>query len=132
MENKIKTTGEAETKEEEGNFTYIYIYTYVYIYIVLSLQLCPTLCDPMDCNSPGSCPWDFPSKNTGVGCPFLLQGSSWPRDWIHISYVSCIGRWILLPLVPPGNYFYIKLRNLPAMQETPVWFLGWEDPLQKG
>ena len=46
MENKIKTTGEAETKEEEGNFTYIYIYTYVYIYIVLSLQLCPTLVAP--------------------------------------------------------------------------------------
>ena len=20
------------------------------------------------------CPWDFPGKNTGVGCPFLLQG----------------------------------------------------------
>ena len=20
------------------------------------------------------CPWDFPSKNTGVGCHFLLQG----------------------------------------------------------
>ena len=20
------------------------------------------------------CPWDFPSKNTGMGCPFLLQG----------------------------------------------------------
>ena len=20
------------------------------------------------------CPWDFPSKNTGVGCRFLLQG----------------------------------------------------------
>ena len=47
MENKIKT-GEAETKEDEGNF--------IYIYIVLSLQLCPTLCDPMECNSPGSCP----------------------------------------------------------------------------
>ena len=21
--------------------------------------------------------------------------------------------------------------NLPAMQETQVWFLGWEDPLEK-
>ena len=21
-----------------------------------------------------SCPWNFPGKNTGVGCPFLLQG----------------------------------------------------------
>ena len=26
------------------------------------------------------CPWDFQGKNTGVGCHFLLQGSSGPRD----------------------------------------------------
>ena len=26
------------------------------------------------------CPWDFPGKNAGVGCPFLLQGSSQPTD----------------------------------------------------
>ena len=37
-------------------------------------QSCPTLCDPMDCSPPGSCPWDFPGKSTGVGCHFLLQG----------------------------------------------------------
>ena len=24
------------------------------------------------------------------------------------------------------------VKNLPAMQETPVQFLGWEDPLEKG
>ena len=24
------------------------------------------------------------------------------------------------------------VRNPPAMQETPVRFLGWEDPLEKG
>ena len=24
------------------------------------------------------CPWDFPGKNTGVGCHFLLQGTSQP------------------------------------------------------
>ena len=33
-----------------------------------------TLCDPMGCSPPSSCPWDFPGKNTGVGCCFLLQG----------------------------------------------------------
>ena len=39
-----------------------------------SLQLCPTLCDPID-GSPPSLPrpWDSPGKNTGVGCHFLLQ-----------------------------------------------------------
>ena len=29
-------------------------------------------------------------------------GSSWPRDRTHISWVSCIGRWGSLPLVPPS------------------------------
>ena len=24
------------------------------------------------------------------------------------------------------------VKNLPAMQETPVRFLGWKDPLEKG
>ena len=34
-----------------------------------------SFCNPMDCSPPGSslCPWDFPGKNTGVGCHFLLQ-----------------------------------------------------------
>ena len=39
-------------------------------------QSCLILSDPMDCSQPGSslCPWDFPGKNTGMGCHFLLQG----------------------------------------------------------
>ena len=53
-----------------------------------------------------------------------------------------------LPLAPPGKccflfmtlgkLFYISsliaqlVKNLPAMQETLVGFLGWEDPLEKG
>ena len=24
------------------------------------------------------------------------------------------------------------VKNLPAMQETQVWSMGWEDPLEKG
>ena len=38
-----------------------------------SRQSCPTLCDPRDGSPPGSCPWDSPGKNTGVGGHFLLQ-----------------------------------------------------------
>ena len=33
----------------------------------LVAKSCPTLCDPMDCSPPGSCPWDFPGQNTEVG-----------------------------------------------------------------
>ena len=38
------------------------------------------------------CPWDFPSKNTEVGCHFLLGGSFLPRDGTRVSR---IGRQIL-------------------------------------
>ena len=39
-----------------------------------SLQLCPTLCDPIDSQLTRlRRPWDSPGKNTGVGCHFLLQ-----------------------------------------------------------
>ena len=38
-------------------------------------QPIPTLCGPIDCSLPGSSfPWSFLSKNTGMGCHFLLQG----------------------------------------------------------
>ena len=49
------------------------------------VQLCLTLCDPMDTRLLR--PWDFLGKSTGVGCLFLLQGTSQPRDQ---TQVSCI------------------------------------------
>ena len=40
--------------------------------VVLVAQSSPTLCNPMD-HARILCPWDFPGKNTGVSCHFLLQ-----------------------------------------------------------
>ena len=37
------------------------------------LQSCLSLCDPME-PSRLLCPWNYPEKNTGVDCHFLLQG----------------------------------------------------------
>ena len=43
----------------------------------LVTQLCPTLCDPMDCSPSGtSVHGDSPGKKTGVGYRSLLQGIS--------------------------------------------------------
>ena len=43
--------------------------------VCLDAQSCPTLCDPVACNLPGSSVHGiFPGKNSGVGCHFLLQG----------------------------------------------------------
>ena len=55
--------------------TLLLYYYYVCKYVcVLVTQLWPTHRDSMDC-SPSRllCPWDFPGKNTEVGCHFLLQ-----------------------------------------------------------
>ena len=54
----------------------------------VSFQLCPTLCDPMDCSQPGSSVYgDSPGENTGIGCHpllqriFLTQGSNPGVHW---------------------------------------------------
>ena len=38
------------------------------------------------------CPWDFPGKNTGEGCHFLLQGIFLTQG-LNLSLLHC--RWIL-------------------------------------
>ena len=47
------------------------------------------------CQAPLSVHGNFPGKNTGVGCHFLVQGIFPTQDQIRISSVSCIGRQIL-------------------------------------
>ena len=57
---------------------------------------CVTLCDPMDCSPQGS-------SVHGIHQARLLEwvamyssrGSSRPRDWTRVSYISCTGRWVL-------------------------------------
>ena len=60
------------------------------------LQLCPTLCSPVDCSLPGS------SVHATLQARILEQvaipysrGSSQLRDRTCVSYVSCIGRQVL-------------------------------------
>ena len=36
------------------------------------------------------CPWNYSGKNTGAGSHSLLQGSSWPRDWIQVSCMQTL------------------------------------------
>ena len=58
--------------------------------LLFRARLYPLFRDPMDYHLPGSsvaCPWNFPSKNTGVGCHFLLQGI-FPTQ--GSNQVSCI------------------------------------------
>ena len=77
------------TRDQIAN---IHCFLFLLFWNVLVAQLCQTLCNPMDCSMPVSsvsgisqarilqwvarllCPWDFPSKNTGVSCHLFLQG----------------------------------------------------------
>ena len=68
------------------------------------LQLCLTLCDPVDCCLPGSSVCEIlQARNIEVSCHFLLQGifptqGSNPR-------LLCLLHWQAgsLPVVPPGK-----------------------------
>ena len=72
------------------------------------------------------CPWDFPGKNTGVGCPFLLQG-------IFLSQglklcLLCLLRWQadslpLCHLEAPINI------STPVIKQIVALFIFWEFPL---
>ena len=68
---------------------------YVRVY-AKSLQSCLIPCNPMDCSPPDS-------SVHGISQARILEwvvmpssrGSSPPGDWTHISYVPCVGRWVL-------------------------------------
>ena len=46
------------------------------------VQACPTLLQPRQLKPTRLlCPWDFPGKNTEVGCHWLLQGISPIQGW---------------------------------------------------
>ena len=55
-------------------------------------------CDPWTIAHRILCPWDFPGKNTGVVCHFLLQGIfPTQRDWTRVSEKAVAPYSRLLP-----------------------------------
>ena len=57
---------------------------------------CLTLCNTMDCGLLGSSVHGiFQAKILEWVVMSSSRGSSQPRNWIHVSYISCIGRLIL-------------------------------------
>ena len=90
-----------------------------------SLQLCPILCDPVDCSPRLLCPWDSPGKNIGLGCHALLQGI-FPTQGLNLSYISCIGRHVLYHATrnAPITSWHIKLTTTKPTWGT-LYFSGW-------
>ena len=56
-----------------------------------SLQSCPNPCNPIDGSPPGSpVPGILQARILEWVVVSFSRGSSWPRDWICVSCVSCI------------------------------------------
>ena len=79
-----------------------YIYQYICQVFRDSSVVRESTCNAGD---PGSIPGS--GRSAGEGIAYLLQD----------SWASLVAQLV---------------KNLPAMKETPVKFLGWEDPLEKG
>ena len=88
----------------------------------MCMQSCPTLWPQGLCSTRLLCPWNFPSKNTGVGCHFLLQGI-FQTQGSNPSFLRLL-RWQAgsLPLHHQGSpiravadvfYFYLLRTRYP-------------------
>ena len=96
-------------------------------------------CNPKDCNPPSSfCPWDFPGKNTGVGCHFLLQAIfstqglnlhllHWQADSLQLSHQGSPehrGEFLKILLVKSSCLFGI-CGELGGSQKRRVSHIQW-------
>ena len=75
----------------------------MYVCVCVCAQLCPTLCDLMDCSLPGSFAHVISQARVLEWVVISYsRGYSQPRDQTCVSCVSCIGRWFFIT-VPPGK-----------------------------
>ena len=75
----------------------------LFIHACPATQSCLTLCDPTDYSLPGSSVSGvFQARILEWVCISFSKGSFGPWDQTHVSYISCIGRWVL-PWAPRGK-----------------------------
>ena len=72
-----------------------------------------------------------------MGLPDISVGKESTRDAEDLSSIPGSGRSLGAGIGYPLQYSWASLvaqlvKNPPAMWETWVWSLGWEDPLEKG
>ena len=88
-------------------------------------QSCLTLCNPMDCSSPGS-------SVLGIFQAIILEwiaiplsrGSSQLRDWIHIS---CVGRQILTTKTPRKSHigWSVQFSSVQSLSHVQLFAMPW-------
>ena len=84
------------TRKLWQQFRWEILMTWTKAVVVTMNKLCPTLLQPHGLWPAGIlCPWDFPGKNTRVGCHFLSPGDLPDPGIEPMSLnVSCIGRQV--------------------------------------
>ena len=110
---------------------------------VLVTQLCPTLCDPMDCTPPGSSfhgilqagmlEWvaiPFPTKGSNPGSPAQQANSLLSEPPIHLNkVVLCAKLWVLLLLfssfkIPNHQGQVFELQRILLLAFVPIYLNG--------
>ena len=93
---------DALTSEPPGNtFT---LTSWIYLCVCVHVRACSVVSDSLRPHGvhPARlfCPWDFPGKNTGMGCHFFLQGIFLTQGWMP----GCL-HWQVdsFTTVPPGK-----------------------------
>ena len=90
--------------------------------LCLVTQLCPSLCNPMDCSLPGSSVHgDSPGKNSELGCHALLQGI-FPTQGFDPGLQHC--RWILCRLSHQGSPGILEWVGYPFSRGS-SWPKNW-------
>ena len=71
---------------------------YVSLSVCVYDWLYPSLCNPMDCRPPGSSVHGIFQARILARVAISFLRSSRPRDWTHVSCISCNGRRVLYQL----------------------------------
>ena len=84
-----------------------------------SLQLCLTLCNPMDCSPPGSSVCTILQVRIlqWVAMPSSREFFQ-PRDRAQVSYASCIGRQVLYTFIQEAPWTLSQYSALPLQYKT--------------
>ena len=84
-----KTPRHGQGDPRSASSTCIYSQLCLWLVRVLAVQLCPTLCDPMDCSPPGSSVHGILQARIleWVVIPFS-RASSWPRDLTRVFHIA--------------------------------------------
>ena len=88
---------------------------------VCACSVASVIFDSLDCSTPGSSVHRILQARilAWVATP-SSRGSSWPRDWICVSYASWIGRWVLYHYQHLESLFNLTAATAKSLQSCPT------------